>query len=618
MRTFTISITQADGGRITEYDMEVRISATNTYSPFILALQKLEESSRFVRKQKSHMYALRQCLEILSSKIPKDLDIPISQYTKVSFEDLLYSIEQAIEGNESTAKVKGAQWAQLRSLLRLNNHPLGDGTPIHACMQDYPGIYTRGGLLPRRPALQQLSTIDHDNIKDLEEKAINITKKILDDIVLGCKKDIDEYLKICRKQNNFSNYKLEEKTKNYLVARFKKVDVKIYPIRRRPTDVLKAIFICLKEEDAANLPLSGKERKFTFSGAKNLKILKSFEHYRYQTTFNPWFYCQYRLPNCTLTSCFILLLAKTGWNIASVGNLTITDIKKTENGRYEIQCPKHKTGDDTPKLIISKADKLLKICLELLMWNHEQLVKYSVKKESDLNVWFGWQEVNDRPVFFGQVNKLDSFFARHSLPRISLSHIRPIRSSHNFLRHRDIELIRIALGHSSLDTTDLYLKNNLIFRLNEARILEFQKRFENTIAKQTFTDENFKLNGFQDKKVDTSLAIREGDVETEFHKNFSDELKSFLTMIGVNPDGSASLVTLDILRQVFLLKRYYSLRWEEIYKKNPEYFLKHHIHIILYITLYLKISQERKPGLFEIVRKKFLSECGDIYDDQSV
>jgi hypothetical protein len=555
------------------------------------------------------MAVLRRCIELLSLSIPKNLNTPLSQYTKGSFEDLLYSIEQVIDQDESTPKVKAARWMQLRALLKLIDEPLADGTPITACLQDYLGMFRDAKFHSRRPALQQLSTIEHDNIKDLEEKAISITKKILDDIISGCEKDIHEYLKICRKQNNFSHYKIKAETKDYLMAYFLRGRQNKYLRPQRQVDILKAIFICLREEEAANQPMSGEELKFYFPSAEHLKILRSFKSYLVHSAFFPWFYCQYRLPNCTLTSCFILLLAKTGWNISSVGNLSVTDIEKTKNGSYEIQCPKYKTDDDTPKFIVSKADKLLKTCIELLLWNHNQLVKYAVKKESDLNVWFGWQRVNDRPVYFGNTAKINSFFARHSIPRISLSHIRPIKSSYNFLRHQDIELIRVALGHSNLETTDLYLKNNLVSRLNEARILEFQKRFESTVAKQTFTDRNFELNGFQDKKVDRSLSLQTQDVESVTHH--SDEIESFLNLIGVDPDSSLSFVRTGTLKQVFLLKRYYSIRWEALYEKNPEYFLKHHIHIILYITLYLKIAKERKPWFFKMVSKEFILEYGD-------
>ena len=595
MQTFSISIVQTRGGRSTFGKANIQLPLTTSNSPFSLALQRMAELSKTHPMQGGLIHRLSSALKHLAVVMPTQLNVPISGYTRESFDDFLSSMELAIEKLQKADSEKLALWQVLRQILKRNLDCLGDGSDISSCISNYTGNLKK--LATLKSTTSRLSAIPHADLHDLETKAIRITKKILDDVSKACETDIDEYLKVCRKQNNFCNYKLNKTVEKELANHSPYRDLRRLK-KFRKTDVLKSTFQFLNAQETFKFTKGG-HSEYCFPSSKALPILKSFDHYRSDASSQPWFFCQYRLPNYLLTSCFILLLIRTGWNIASVGSMGINEVKKTENGNFTIQTAKHRSNDDTPRFTVSKADKYLKICLSLLLWNNQQLKKFGIIKDADNNLWHGWQRSYDRPMYPLDHQRVKLFFSKHQLQEIPPSHFRPIKASFSFLKFRDIELIRMALGHSNLETTNLYLKNNLIFQLNESRILEFQRRFENTIAFYSNSKTDFEEKGFSFDKVIPSILKQPSKSQDAEELEFFRKSILFLESIGVNTNEPSIIITVESLTQVLLLKNYYRLRWKQIRERNPEYFSQHHINVILYIVVFLRIAKERKPYLVE-------------------
>lgn len=603
MYVFKIPTHHANGGRTTLQEIEIKVPIHNHQSPVVLALHKLQEAANLNRKQKTHTYRLKGVLEYLCLTLLDAINISLLNHTRDSFTDFLYAVEQAIDRRTKSSSEKVSEWQAFTSLLRFNHQPLGDGALIDGCLKHYSNRLSFRKPLIGKTALQKLAVIPHENFKDLEKKAIQTTEEIMNSIIKACEKDIDEYFRICEKQNNFSRYHLKDSVKSD-VGKYYETGNKRKIRNVREVDILKAFCMLMSEETLFKFEKAGHSADIRFPHMGTLAILDTFAHYTYRGSIQPWWFCRYRLPNHVLASCYLLILAKTGWNIASVGTLTIHDIKKMPNGSFEIQSRKNKTDDDTPKLIISKADRYLKLCISLLIWNHSQLIKYNLINTSDENIWYGWQLSYNKPFYPLDGRRLNTFFTYHKIPAIPPSDIRPIRSSFNFLKHHDLELVRILLGHSSLETTKLYIQNNLIFQLNEARILEFQKRMENTIAHETNSMENFRQRGFDLNKVYPDLIGRKSAQQIDAEEKFIDEAKNFLVSIGVESINEKSIVTAETLTQVALLKNYYRLRWRQLFDKNPHLFVSHHINVILYIHVFLKIAKERKPLLVQTILKK--------------
>ncbi len=294
---------------------------------------------------------------------------------------------------------------------------------------------------------------------------------------------------------------------------------------------------------------------------------------------------------------FLLLLIKTGWNVGAVAHLSQKSIAKLANGSYEIQSSKFKTDDETPKVVISKADKYLKMCLSLLEWNRLQLIKYGLVAEDKENIWFGWQESYEQPYYPIEKNRLKLFFERHNLPRIKPSDIRPLKSSFDYLNNTDLELIRLALGHNHMDTTLGYLQDNLIYQLNESRILEFQKRLEATIAHLTSSEEDFCIRGFDNRNVHSSIFFKSHESTSQSGENLLKGAKDFLSSLGGLGNEETTIISAHTVTQALLLKRFYLLRWKSLYDKNNEKFVRNHLHIIIYIHVFLRITRERRPLL---------------------
>ncbi len=596
MHKFSVWVKSTRGIKESVRVLEVTLSAPSHNSPFVLGLTRLETESRFNPPAATYVYRLKNTLQFLSVSIPNLIQLPISKYSRDSFDDLLYTIDQALEKSSVSIVEKVARSNVVRWLLGKNDLPLQDGTEIRACLSHYVSILKNKASLSS--TLQAVSTITHQDLSDLEAKAKFITQDRLNIILQACKSDIDSYLNTCRKQSNFARYTIKDGVRKEIFKQFIKGAFTRNSTKYRKVDTLKSLFRFLAEQEKYEfrnygffIPFPSTKNGFNLNG--------TLSQYFYGKGYQPWFYSQYRLPNFILTSCYILLLVKTGWNMGSVAFLNTTNIKLLPNGTYEIQSPKHKTSDETPKFFVSKADKYLKICLSLLIWNRSQLVKFGLINSSDEGIWNGWQRNQETPFHPASDSTVKKFFDRHKIQKIPLSHIRPIKAASVFLNHNDMELVRMMLGHSCLDTTTHYLQNNLIFHLNESRILEFQKRLENTIAHGSFSHLDFIDNGFEAKKVELTLISRTLTADTSIESKFIEEAHSFLREIGIVSFDSKTIVSADSITQSLLLRNYYTLRWRQLFDKNPDYFIKNHLSKIIYTDIFLKIAKQRRPVFFE-------------------
>lgn len=605
MFLFSISTTCKQGGRIRSSSLQIDLDVQNSQSPVVLALHRLTENSKINPIEVSKIYAIKNILNFFVLALPHHMETGISNHTRESFDDFLYQMETKLNERDLSISSRRGYWEVLRNLLKLNVQPLGDGTTISSCIRDYVSAFKneKGAPSPSR----HLSAIPHRDLNELEAKARNITRGILDRIIGACEKDIQEYLDICKMQNNFSNSQIDPSIYRQLVTTVNGQQARPDILKKQqPDDILKFIFALLKKTDELKFTEQGMSAQYNFPAAKFVPLLESFPHYRSAKSSQPWYFCQYRLPNHVLTSIFILLLVKTSWNISSVGDLRVCDIKKLKNSTTEIQSSKDRSKDNTPTVTISKSDKYLNISISLLLWNHSQLQKYQIITSTNDCLWYGWQHNYDQPYYPLYGSRLITFFSRHKIPEIPPSEIRPLKSAYNFLEHNDIELIRIALGHSSLETTNCYLKDNLIFHLNESRILEFQRRLETTVALNSNIQQDLDQRGFNRNYVDQSLIGSQSKEEMEFEKQFVNEANTFLELLGVKPTNGSPLVTAEAMTQAILLKRYYKLRWKQLYDKNPRYFATHHFIIIIYLTAFLRIGKERKPLIYNELNKSIL------------
>lgn len=332
--------------------------------------------------------------------------------------------------------------------------------------------------------------------------------------------------------------------------------------------------------------------------------------YRHQFSMWPWFFVQQRLPNPVLTAIFILLLSHTGWNQGSVGSLTIDAITALPQGGYRLQGYKGKTDDQTPVSEVPRYLTNLCKAIDLLLWNYRQLGRLRLIDPSrERRVWLGWQ----RDSFKNTIDviskvRISSLCIRNGIEHFSPSELRPISAALAYLPQRDLEAVRVLLGHVDILTSDSYLENTLFFRLNEAMMLEFQRRIEATLTY---------ANGGENLLIERSLAPRHIDSKLllvptgdggacanffdgpNFSPAESDEPCAGLACQSESGCKHYRLVVDETTLEMAMRSRqYYRARWQTVYETNPAAFTELHLPRLLYTYVLLKIVREQRPDLY--------------------
>jgi hypothetical protein len=217
--------------------------------------------------------------------------------------------------------------------------------------------------------------------------------------------------------------------------------------------------------------------------ADRLPKLPLLDQYCLSSTLAPWFYARQRLPNAVLTAAFILLLTRSGWNIASVATLETSGLKPSPTNIKSIQAAKTRTDDDTPVFVVEQYDMALRDALSLLVWNLDQLKAIGLVPEDETRLWFGWQRDNYKTPFNPiSVGRQKSFRRRFDIQHTPLSELRDANAQFEYLESGDIEAVRQLLGHKDLKTTCDYLDGSVTFKMHEVMILRFQLELDHTFT----------------------------------------------------------------------------------------------------------------------------------------
>lgn len=334
------------------------------------------------------------------------------------------------------------------------------------------------------------------------------------------------------------------------------------------------------------------------------------ELYRHQFSIWPWFFVQQRLPNSVLTAIFILLLCHTGWNQGSVGSLTIDTITALPQGGYRLQSYKGKTDDQTP---VSEVPRYLADhckAIDLLLWNYHQLVRFClIDPALEKRVWFGWQRDRFKTTIdvISRV-RISSLCTRNGIDYISPSELRPIRAALAYLPQRDLEAVRVLLGHVDLRTSDSYLENTLFFRLNEAMMLEFQRRIEATLTYAMGGEKLLIKRSLAPRHVDNKLLLvptGDGGACADFFDGpnlpptESEEPCDGLACHSGSGCKHYRLVVDETTLEMAMRSRlYYRARWQTLYETNPATFTEMHLPKLLYTYVLLRIVREKRPDLY--------------------
>jgi len=497
---------------------------------------------------------------------------------------------------------------RIKSALENCSVELLDGrTPQEALKQFKSKFSKNGGLKsPESALLGNISTIEHVNIKSLEEQALSNISNSLGLIEAECGNSISGYLDIVEQHKKLKSLFLKPEIESYFDYRLTTTS----PWNLKYFETLK-----YTEKDLMTYVLTsiatGKMIKTSpLPGLLVLPVtLGNKALWLNENSYRSYFFAEYHLPNHILVSIAVLICLKTGWNKSSVQDLLISGVSKISSSRYQLQSMKTKTDDETPIYeVVKSRDLLLFKSIELLLWHHRQLKKMYQTNEERIFISL---YKNKCTMFLPlQTTNLNNNFVQiYNVPKFTASDLRPSRAGLTMLTTKDIQAVRELLGHNSISTTAEYLNNSLFFKLNEARVLEFQRRIDATI---TFIDGGDSLvsdRGLKGQHVDDNLIATESVGDGSRCKNPYDspdpdtkrgELCGGLHChVNEGCKNNVINVGLDDIELALRTRKYYQARWMELYEKNSKSFAQLHVPKIVFLHVLLAYTKQTQPNLLK-------------------
>lgn len=497
----------------------------------------------------------------------------------------------------------------VRRHLANTNLELQEGRHIWEELKQFKSRFTQ----PRKDfkshvVLGDISTIEYFDIASLESQAIENIRSSLDAIEQVCQTIIDDYLKVTSEHKELEKHLLKPEFAEYYTYRLKQSEPWDNRYLKQPQGSTEQDLLAFIIQSASNFILDSKTK---LPGLSQLPtVLKGKTIWKDGSSYYSFFFAGYFLPNHVLIAIAVLICQKTGWNPGSVHALSKSDIEQLSSTRYLLQSLKSKTDDKTPVYELRKSSEpLLFRAVELLLWHHKQVITTFELEESRLFIGI-YRKKFDVFLPLHKTNLYNNFIGPYDLKDFSAKDLRASRAGLTMLTTRDFEAVRELLGHNSITTTSGYLYNTLFFQLNEARILEFQRRIEATISFIDRGEELVTLRKFKMRHVDINIIAPEhvGD-GTRCLDPFNspdprvrkgDRCDGLYCHVNGGCRNNIIQVSSEDVELAQRTRKYYQSRWLNLYEKNPKAFAQIHIPKIIFIHVFLAHIKQVRPSLMNL------------------
>ncbi|WP_157660679.1 hypothetical protein [Burkholderia ubonensis] len=614
-QNLSIRVRHSTSGRLSFHTAELNLSTWHPQSILFRGGVELQKQARLTPVQATVVSSAKRAIEELSEHSARLLNQSPEEMTKDDLRQLLETIDNDFNQNSKITRVSArTYYLAIRRLITRVQCTLQDGTSMaHAQV-----ITRKRGGKDNRPRLSDnrlptsIAEISHTDVLELRRKTENILQQRVTSLENAVAQEIEYYENICLLQQELLQ-------RRALISSDLATRIETWIDRKRGGSE-KAFPKC-DEHDAASIYLTWIETQvpeLNKSGWPSglrcptsfFKSIPGMNEYRVRMQLWTWFWARHRLPNPVLTAIFLILLCHTGWNPHAVGSVTVDSFELQHGGGYRMQGYKSKTDDHTPISTVNSSAKLICKAIDLLLWNHKQLgLAGLIDTKIERRVWFGWQmdEFANTSNFVGR-KRVASFCARHGLTIFSPSELRPLKAALMYLPQRDLEAVRVLLGHTDLLTSDRYLENTLFFRLNEAMMLEFQRRIETTLAHSSGGEQLVVLRRLDMRHVDNRLLVPTGDGGAcadpkQGPNSLTLAQGQMCDGLRCQTDGGCHNYRLFIdsttIEMALRTRLYYRSRWQALYDVNPEAFSRFHIPRLMFIFVLLRIVREQRPAVYE-------------------
>jgi hypothetical protein len=631
VKKIVVAIFSTTSGSTRFSHVEFDVAAYPPSSLWHGTLKGLAKKGELAPLSSSHIFAHRRTFDFLSIESQEALKLAPNDFTRDSLQQLLRDMDLEIGGidswSDSTKFTAASRW---RCFLCTCPGTLGDGSAISHTLDGYhtplkkisPGRALPKSRFGRTFSGDLISTIAHESPEELLSKAKQQVHERLDAITRACKKEFELYEEICKYQQKCLAIDVPAAEQAHILAIIKgEKSVGTHKNDRwysYDDEWIAAVALAyINSKQQFKIMESGAYDQLILPSPKTVYTLLHFYHYQFASSCQPWFFARHRLPNKVITAMFIFLLERTSWNPGSLGRMTTDGIKR-DGGNLTLQGFKQKTDDDTPTYEVPRNDLWVRKIIVMLERNREQLIAHNIIPASQKLIWFGWQAGGYTDVM-NHVHQLaiKNFCNKYELSYFAPSELRPMTAASIYLEKQDLRAVQILLGHSSLNDIESYLNDTLLFHLNEAKALQFQREIEATLIFATRGQSGMLSMKIEERFINEGLLFPTGDGGTckdPLSPPYQVNKGDICDGLHCHANGGCSNYKLQVdasmLELAVRTKEFYRLSWERIFHRNESTFKRLHIPRIIFIHVLLKVVAEKRPALLKRAISQFFNGGG--------
>lgn len=307
----------------------------------------------------------------------------------------------------------------------------------------------------------------------------------------------------------------------------------------------------------------------------------------------------------------VVLQTATGWNVQSVLSLSQEGVRRKDS-IIELQSFKGKTDDDTPPAYFNQSeaqsaravidsDYEVDRAVQLLEWNHQQMVLLGLKSEKDSGLFrCAFARRHDKRITFRHLHC--SFLKRHGLPKFTPEQIRVQFTYANSVE--SLEMARRKAGHKQIATTGRYVvQHEIAKRLHSSLNLEMQRRLESELR--------YDVGGGALRGPRLLRSIGDGascaDVSNPplGFRVFDGSCEGVRCHSAGGCPNRRIIINEERVKEVLLTERIYRENWSSLVGSNPHEFLERHVDAILFNRALLRVLTN---GRFAHVVARFQKE----------
>ncbi|MCP3022776.1 site-specific integrase [Cupriavidus basilensis] len=515
------------------------------------------------------------------------LNTPTSRLTQHDIQALISKLDTVLDSYD-TLRGKSNYIGSVKHFLKQCRVPLSDGeiiesTSLYSRHKDWSKLSSSdpkhlveiSDVFAENLLTAPLSAIEFETLEERSQKALSKLEFDLNKIVRICADILDRHESLAAKLAELAKQSLPEilpKKSARSILRGGRIHgamvEQLSPIEwlNVVAHSVEARKIYLHRGGARSLPFLNKLREYwslpNCSLDENYSMILSSRY----------------LPRPVVLACLIIIAKRSGWNHGTVISLKKSDVTENNDGGYTICALKPKTNEIQCANI---SDPICIKALRMLLFHREEIDKNFQPRSKSIFISLRHRAGN-RDEYAFSVGKLSDYLPKFcrltGLPKFRFDDLRGAAAHVKYLStNRDIFQTQEFLGHTSVETTSIYIQTTLIRLLGEANILRFVTLLNDCILYSTGRTDRLTPTQIARVKKNNLLLFPPSALDDNGVQCIADR---WVASLGHTP----FMIGRAEVSHVALQHRFYTEHMQALLQENHERFVAYHLPRIVFCS----------------------------------